>query len=103
MQGTDLGSVDSSEISVTVGGEKCEERASRDDDPNTVSCCLLWYCCHSHSLCMENILSELPLSLSQYVCDVPADPPNGVNEAEVVVRCCSDVFHVLVIPGLAGM
>ena len=43
------------------------------------------------------------LSLSQYVCDVPAEPPNGLNEAEVVVRCCSDVFHVLVIPGLAGM
>ena len=37
MQGTDLASVDRSEIRVTVGGEPCPDRGSPGDDVNTVS------------------------------------------------------------------
>ena len=36
-KGDNLDSVERSEISVTVGGEECEDRTSPNDDPNTVS------------------------------------------------------------------
>jgi hypothetical protein len=50
-----IDSVENGEIRVTVGGEECEARISGDKDPNS------------------------------YTCFVPRDPPNGANEARVIV------------------
>ena len=66
MQGTDLASVDRSEIRVTVGGEQCTDRGSAGDDVNTVSplVSILRVPCHdySFSLSMYVVLqSNLPM------------------------------------------
>ena len=55
MQGTDLASVDRSEIRVTVGGEPCPDRGSSGDDVNTVSPLVSILCvpCHDYSFSLS--------------------------------------------------